>query len=165
MCWTLDASDVHAARATRKAATAALRKLTDSEEKLGAAELIIGELLSNAARHTDGNVCLELGREDGQAEVSLYDSSTDFAMEVRRPADEMAENGRGLYIISTLARRMSIHPFDGVGKRVSVTLELPYSEAAVALPTCDRKWLRHDSGLCLAPRLARFREAPGQLQA
>ena len=165
MCWTLDASDVHAARATRKAATAALRTLTDSEESIGAAELVIGELLSNAARHTDGNVCLELGTEDGHAEISVYDSSTDFAMDVKRPLDEMAENGRGLYIISKLARRLSIHPLDGVGKRVSVTLELPYSEPVASFPTCGRRWLRHDSGLCLAPRLARYRDTDDRLQA
>ena len=165
MCWTLDASDVQAARATRRAATAALRQLTDSEDNLCAAELVIGELLSNAARHTDGNVCLELGSEDGHAEISVYDSSTDFAMEVSRPLDEMAENGRGLYIISKLARRMSIHPFDGVGKRVSVTLDLPYDDSVADMPRCGRRWLRHDSGLCLAPRLARYRDAQGRMQA
>lgn len=165
MCWTINASDVHAARATRKAATAALRTLTNSDEKLGAAELIIGELLSNAARHTDGNVCLEIGSDDGHAEISVYDSSTDFAIEVKRPLDEMAETGRGLYIISQLARRLSIHPHDGIGKRVSVTLELAYSELEPTVSRCGRQWLRHDSGLCLAPRLARYRETYGQVQA
>ncbi len=95
----------------------------------------------------------------------MYDSSTDFAMEVRRPLDEMSENGRGLYIISKIARRMSIHPLDGVGKRVSVTLEFPFNAAVADVPRCGRQWLRHDSGLCLAPRIARYREAQGQIQA
>ena len=165
MCWTLDASDVQAARATRQAATATLRALTDCEETLGAAELVIGELLSNAARHTDGNVCLELGSQDGHAEISVYDSSTDFAMDLNRIPDDMAESGRGLFIISKLARRMSIHPFAGVGKRVSVTLELPHDGRVVALQKCARQWLRHESGLCFAPRLARYREGRGSVGA
>jgi anti-sigma regulatory factor (Ser/Thr protein kinase) len=165
MCWTLDASDVHAARAIRNEATAALRTLTDCADAIGAAELVIGELLSNAARHTDGNVCLEIGRHDGHAEISVYDSSTRFPTEVRPQRDDMAENGRGLFIISRLARDMSVHPFDGIGKRVSVTLDLPCDELCSAFSPCGRPWLRHDSGVCLAPRVARYDEAQSQLGA
>jgi anti-sigma regulatory factor (Ser/Thr protein kinase) len=152
-CWTLDACDVFAARTARKEATAALAALTDAVEVLAAAELIIGELLSNAARHADGKVCLELGRVDGHAEISVHDSSTAFALEIAAP-DAMAEKGRGLYIISKLARRIDVEPFTGIGKRVSVTLDLPVAEDV--LPHCSRAWLHHESGVCMAPRVARY---------
>ena len=165
MCWTLDASDVHAARATRKEATAALRTLTDCVETIGAAELVIGELLSNAARHTDGKVCLEIGRHDGHAEISVYDSSTRFPTEVKPQPDDTAENGRGLYIISKIARRIAVQPFDGIGKRVSVTLDLPCDERCAGFAPCGRPWLRHDSGVCFAPRVARYDDAHSQLGA
>lgn len=155
MCWTLDANDVRAARAARKAATAALRAYTSCEATLGAAELVIGELLSNAARHADGHVCLELERADGHAQVSVHDTSADFALDIRRPPDEFSEHGRGLFIISELARKISVVPLNGMGKRVSVTLDMPVDEEPSFEP-CARRWLRHDEGVCLGPRIARY---------
>lgn len=157
MCWSLNANDPEAAREARKAATAALREHARSAEVLGAAELVIGELLSNAARHADGNVCLELGIESGHAQISVHDTSPSFALDFRRPPDEFSENGRGLFIISELAQRVSVSPLDGMGKRVTVTLELPVARDDAFAPTCVRQWLRHEAGVCLHPRLARFR--------
>lgn len=155
MCWTLDAGDVHAARSARKAAAAALRAYTDSEEALSAAELVVGELLSNAARHAKGHVCLELSRADGRAQISVHDTTPAFALDVRRPLDEYAESGRGLYIISELARRVSVVPLAGMGKRVCVTLDLhvPHGELAAS---CERPWLRHDAGVCMRPRVTSY---------
>jgi anti-sigma regulatory factor (Ser/Thr protein kinase) len=155
-CWTLDACDAISARAARKEATAALAAYTNVRDVLAAAELIIGELLSNAARHADGKVCLELGRVDGHAEISVHDSSTAFALEIAEPANQLAESGRGLYIISKLARRIDVEPFTGVGKRVSVALDLPVSDPMDAVPSCNRPWLRHKSGVCMAPLVARY---------
>ena len=162
MCWTLDANDMRAARAARKAATATLRAFTSCEETLGAAELVIGELLSNAARHADGNVCLEIGRCDGHAQISVHDTAATFAMDVRRPLDDYSERGRGLFIISELARKVSVLPVSGMGKRVSVLLNLPVPDTDLA-PPCARTWLRHDVGVCLAPRIARFMPHLGAL--
>lgn len=156
MCWSLDANDANAARAVRKAARGRLGALTDSESCLGAAELIIGELLSNAARHADGHVCVELSVRDGHAAVSVHDTSANFALDVRRPADEFSENGRGLFIVSELALKIGVVPLTGIGKCVTVTLDLPVAEGA-ELPLCSRPWLRHDNGMCLGPRIARYR--------
>jgi anti-sigma regulatory factor (Ser/Thr protein kinase) len=155
MCWSLNANDAGAARAVRKAATATLRSQTESEECLGAAELVIGELLSNAARHADGNVCVELTIADGHAAVSVHDTSSTFELDIRRPADEFSESGRGLFIISELARKIAVVPLSGFGKRVTVTLDLPVSTEPDS-PACSREWLRHDAGICLAPRVARY---------
>jgi anti-sigma regulatory factor (Ser/Thr protein kinase) len=155
-CWTLDAGDMFAARAARKEATAALAALTSASDVLAAVELIIGELLSNAARHADGKVCLELGRVDGHVEISVHDASTAFALEIAAPPDATSESGRGLYIISKLAKRIDVEPFTGIGKRVSVMLEIPVSDASDVLLHCSRAWLRHESGVCMAPRVARY---------
>ena len=158
MCWSLDANDVFAARAARKSATATLRSFTSCETALGDAELVIGELLSNAARHADGHVCLELSLVDGHAEVSVHDTSASFAIDMKRPPDEFSENGRGLFIVSELARRVSVLPVSGMGKRVSVLLDLPVSESdSLGAPHCTRLWLRHEQGVCLAPRVAKYR--------
>ena len=156
MCWRFDANDMRAARAARKAATAKLRGLTDCENTLGAAELVIGELISNAARHADGNVCLEIGHEDGHAQVSVHDTASTFAIDMSRPPDEFRESGRGLFIISELARKVSVLPLSGMGKRVSVMLDLPVADAASLLPSCLRSWLHHEIGVCLSPRVAKY---------
>lgn len=158
VCWTIDARDVGEARKTRKAATEMLRSFTDSEPTLSAAELVIGELLSNAARHADGNVCLELTLADGHAQISVHDTSPEFALEIKKPTDEFSENGRGLFIISELARRVNVYPTTGVGKRVVVTLDLPVADEDLAREHfCARSWLRHEGGVCMGPRLARYR--------
>ncbi|MBD5633038.1 MAG: ATP-binding protein [Candidatus Eremiobacteraeota bacterium] len=156
MCWSLDANDVRAARAARKAATAALGALTSSTETLGDAELVIGELLSNAARHADGNVCLELSLDDGHAQVSVHDTSATFALDMKRPPSDYSESGRGLFIISEIARKVSVLPVSGMGKRVVVTLDLPVPERAALAPRCPRSWLRHENGICLRPRVAKY---------
>lgn len=158
MCWTLNANDPQAARSARKAATAALAAHAQSQDVLGSAELVIGELLSNAARHADGHVCLELGIDGGHAQISVHDTSPEFALDFHRPPDEFSENGRGLFIISELARRVSVSPVDGFGKRVTVTLDLPVALDNAFTPTCIRRWLRHDDGICLHPRVALYQE-------
>jgi len=156
MCWSLNANDARATREARKAATATLREHTASNDALGAAELIIGELLSNAARHADGHVCLELGLADGHAQISVHDTSPAFALDFKRPPDHFSESGRGLYIISELARTISVTPISGMGKRVTVTLDLPVEREGAFEPTCLRTWLRHDDGVCLRPRIAKY---------
>ena len=156
MCWSLDANDVRQARSVRKAATDVLREHTTSSDMLGAAELIIGELLSNASRHASGHVCLELGLDDGCAQISVHDTSESFALDIRRPADEYSESGRGLFIVSELARKIDVRPMTGMGKKVTVTLDLPVDRHDAFAPTCRRLWLRHEGDVCMAPRVAKY---------
>ncbi len=156
MCWSLDANDVSAARSARKAATARLGEHTSSPDALGAAELIIGELLSNAARHADGHVCLELGFNGGHAQISVHDTSPAFAMDFCRPPDTYSESGRGLYIISELARKIAVKPLSGMGKCVTVVLDLPVEQDDAFEPACARTWLRHEEGVCMRPRIAKY---------
>ena len=156
MCWTLDARDPTEARSARKAVTAAVGEFTDSAETLGAAELVVGELLSNAARHADGHVCVEVTAAEGHAQISVHDASFAFALDLSRPVDEYAESGRGLFIISELARRISVVPLDGMGKCVSVTLDLPLATGVKVAESCERRWLRHQNGVCMRPRVSRY---------
>ncbi len=157
MCWSLNVNDADAAREARKAATASLGEQTTSADALAAAELIIGELLSNAGRHADGFVCLQLSIEGGHAQISVHDTSAAFSIEFHRPLDQFSESGRGLYIISELAKTVAVTPLNGMGKRVTVTLDLPIENTEAFAPTCLRQWLRHESGVCMRPRISRFR--------
>ena len=155
MCWSLDANDALAARSARKGAAAALGELTNDPDIVGAAELIVGELLSNAARHADGHVCLEICAVDGFATISVHDTSPSFAVEIKRPLDEMSESGRGLFIVSKLAERIDVTPLTNIGKCVSVRLGLPVS-AGNSIKPCSRQWLRGGGKVCMGPLIARY---------
>ncbi len=161
MCWSLDANDAMAARSARVEATSALREHTEDMDALGDAELIIGELLSNAARHASGHVCLELSLDGGHAQISVHDTATAFALDLARPPSDFSESGRGLFIIGELARRIAVTPLDGMGKRVTVTLDLPIEAEDAFAPTCIRRWLRHDLGVCMHPRVALYQQGNG----
>jgi anti-sigma regulatory factor (Ser/Thr protein kinase) len=151
MCWSLDAADHTAARAARKAATAALRAFSRDEDALAAAELVIGELLANVSRHASGQICLELSASEGLAQVSVHDTAPNFAFDIRRPVDQFSESGRGMLIISELARRIDIVPLAGVGKRVTVTLDFPLPASGAFERPCDRERSHEQNGVCLRP--------------
>ncbi len=155
MCWSLNANDALAARSARKAAATALGEITDDADTIASAELIVGELLSNAARHADGHVCLELSCLDGYVSISVHDTSPSFALEIRRPSDEMSESGRGLFIVSKLADRIDVVPLTNIGKCVSVRLSLPVSGNNPFKP-CSRHWLRGGGMVCMGPLIARY---------
>jgi anti-sigma regulatory factor (Ser/Thr protein kinase) len=155
VCWSLNANDALAARSARKAAATALAEITDDADTIAAAELIVGELLSNAARHADGHVCLELSCVDGYVSISVHDTSPSFALEIRRPTDEMSESGRGLFIVSKLADRIDVVPLTNIGKCVSVHLSLSVSGDNPFKP-CSRHWLRGGGAVCMGPLIARY---------
>jgi anti-sigma regulatory factor (Ser/Thr protein kinase) len=155
VCWSFNANDALEARSARKAAVVAFRAATDDPETIASAELIVGELISNAARHTDGHVCLELAVEDGVAQLSLHDASPTFALDIRRPTDEMSESGRGLFIISNLADRIDVVPLTNIGKCVTVRLNVPISGPS-PFARCARHWLRGGGKVCMGPLIARY---------
>ncbi len=115
----------------------------------------MGELLSNAARHADGHVCLELSVDEGFVTLSVHDTSPTFALEIKRPMDEMSESGRGLFIISKLADRIDVTPLTNIGKCVSVRLNVPVSVGDSFAP-CSRHWLRGGGRVCMGPLIARY---------
>jgi len=116
----------------------------------------VHELLANAARYAGGYACLELGVIDGFVTISLHDAAAEFTLEIRRPADELAESGRGLFLVSQLARKISVIPMNGAGKCVRVVLDLRPATMGLSEPTCGRRWLRHEDGICMGPRIAKY---------
>ncbi len=86
----------------------------------------------------------------------MHDTAAAFALDFNRPPDEFSEHGRGLFIISELARKVSVTPLSGMGKRVAVTLDFPVADDGAFADPCERMWLRHDAGVCLRPRISRY---------
>ncbi len=111
----------------------------------GDAELLASELVANAAEHGDGQpIGLALRRVPGpRGEQSLVCEVTDTspAMPMPRDAEPDAERGRGLSIVSALARTSGVTP-SLVGKTAWFTLATPDpsaeadAEAEVGLSSC-----------------------------
>jgi anti-sigma regulatory factor (Ser/Thr protein kinase) len=84
------------------------------------AVLLTSELVTNAIRHETGTfVSLGIARFCGQLRVEVYDTSSFLPVLVDAPAD--AEAGRGLMLVSTLAKEWGFYRTPA-GKAVYFTL-------------------------------------------
>jgi serine phosphatase RsbU (regulator of sigma subunit)/anti-sigma regulatory factor (Ser/Thr protein kinase) len=121
--WHLDAKAVSEARRLKRAFLWHLGQFTDDETALSSVELILGELLGNVARHTQGPATVTLELSHDRAILHVIDQGAGAPIPTfDMPADELAENGRGLFLVNALARRLEIERADG-GNRI--TAELP----------------------------------------
>ncbi|MFF8638999.1 ATP-binding protein [Streptomyces pilosus] len=88
------------------------------------AVLVVSELVGNAVRHTTaGPVCLTIEIDADQVMVAVHDPEHDDG-QVRlseTAADLLAESGRGLWLVQSLARRWYVET-TAVGKAVVAVL-------------------------------------------
>jgi anti-sigma regulatory factor (Ser/Thr protein kinase) len=87
---------------------ALLRREGAADSDFDSAELIYGELISNLIRHARGRVTV---RVDWSAEfptLSVSDEQRYAAPAISLPSDPMAESGRGLFIVKTLAKEFTL---------------------------------------------------------
>jgi anti-sigma regulatory factor (Ser/Thr protein kinase) len=118
--WHLDARDSLSARRVKRAVLWQLAGLAESPE-LPAVELIYGELLANVARHTPGPATVTLEWHDDVPVLHVDDRGPAFQMSIEAPADSMAESGRGFWLLSNYAAKLSVQRI-GDANRVSVEL-------------------------------------------
>jgi serine phosphatase RsbU (regulator of sigma subunit)/anti-sigma regulatory factor (Ser/Thr protein kinase) len=118
--WELDARDATSAWRTKRAVLWYLSEALSDETQLATAELIVGELLGNVARHSPGRAQVIVQRGNGTVTVSVSDRGAPFHAGGGR-IDPMAESGRGLFLIRSLAQDVRIE-HTGSGNTVSVVL-------------------------------------------
>ena len=121
--WNFDVADAAAAATARHALAAELRRNGMFEENVVVAELIVAELLGNAVRHARGQVDVILDCSADVPVIHLIDDGEGFERNPRLPADAYAESGRGLYIVTELAREFTISRAPGGGSHARVVLE------------------------------------------
>jgi anti-sigma regulatory factor (Ser/Thr protein kinase) len=92
-------------------------------EALPVAELIFSELIANAVRYAPGVVELILERRQDAASLHLLDGGRGFVFIPKLPADLFSESGRGLFLISSLAREFTVERRPGGGSHARVTFE------------------------------------------
>ncbi len=87
------------------------------------AELGTTELVANAVRHARTNLVLTI-RVDGVVTIAIHDGQPELCRSVAADSDYMAENGRGVHIVSAIARDWGITTAAN-GKVVWFNLALP----------------------------------------
>ncbi|MFE0192485.1 ATP-binding protein [Streptomyces sp. NPDC058989] len=109
--------------------------LPADSEALHTAELMAGELLSNAVQHAGPGAITLAARCDGNAiRVEVSDSNRELPRP--RSPSEGDEHGRGLLIVAALADRYAVEPTES-GKRCWAEVHLratPSSHVALQVP-------------------------------
>ena len=150
MCWSVDAGHGSEAARLRRELVAYLRRFGRAEADFCAAELILGELLSNAGRYTPGPVCVAIDWNDVFPRVTVCDGGRGFSWTPALPLTH-AERGRGLYIVSALARDVEVE-FDDAGCRVSAVLPVARAGVQPELNVCPQLRMPDAAGVCRHPR-------------
>jgi serine phosphatase RsbU (regulator of sigma subunit)/anti-sigma regulatory factor (Ser/Thr protein kinase) len=128
MRWQFEAADVRSAYAMRDQFFQSLLRLCDPDDAaLVNCGVIFAELIGNAVRHAPGPLSVSLELRDGSPVLHVIDSGPGFAFVPSLPANVWSESGRGLFLISQLARRVDVERLPGLGSHVIVTLPLSSS--------------------------------------
>jgi anti-sigma regulatory factor (Ser/Thr protein kinase) len=131
--WQFDAADARSAYAMRDEYFSMLRRFCHvSDEDLATCGLIFSELIGNAVRHAPGPLSVSLEQRDGELALHFIDSGPGFDFNASLPENLWAESGRGLFLISSLARNVRVERIPGLGSHVTVTLPLDCSVATAA---------------------------------
>lgn len=92
-------------------------------DALHTAELIVGELLSNAVQYAGrGAIALSASCDGNAVRVAVSDSSRSLPRP--RSPGESDEHGRGLFLVAALADRHGVEP-TAAGKRCWAEVRLP----------------------------------------
>ena len=118
-----DVADPAAAYAIKGSIFAALRAVADfSVEEEQNLHVIFSELVGNAVRHAPGALSISISTSGGKPYLHMIDDGPGFDQLPALPSDVWAESGRGLFLISALAERLTVTPLAGYGTNVKVEL-------------------------------------------
>jgi anti-sigma regulatory factor (Ser/Thr protein kinase) len=118
---SVDRADPRAARTARDFIAGRLSRW-DLFELRDTTLLLVSEVVTNALRHTHGEVSIELVRHAGMVRVNVWDQNS--MAPTQSPADLLDESGRGIPLVSALSDRWGSAP-RGAGKVVWFELDSP----------------------------------------
>jgi serine phosphatase RsbU (regulator of sigma subunit)/anti-sigma regulatory factor (Ser/Thr protein kinase) len=122
--WSFPAGDAHVAQGVRREFARLLRALQATSAEVADAEIVFGELLGNVVQHTNGGVEAALDLTVEEPVLHILDRGPGFRFYARLPKDNMSESGRGLYIVTQLARDVSVVPRPDGGSHARVVLKM-----------------------------------------
>jgi PAS domain S-box-containing protein len=123
--WRFHSSSAHTAQASRREVMAYLRRIAPSGEKFFEAELIVGEIFANTVQHAPGLVEVRVEWERERPVITVRDTGPGLEFfDGRLPDDPLSETGRGIFLVKTLAEKVSIKSRPGYGTELRVVLPL-----------------------------------------
>jgi serine phosphatase RsbU (regulator of sigma subunit)/anti-sigma regulatory factor (Ser/Thr protein kinase)/CHASE3 domain sensor protein len=121
--WKFDTADLTTAQRTRALFAAVLADAGMLDDDVFSAELIFGELLSNAVRYAPGTIEVVLDWSGGStAIVHFLDRGPGFVVIPRLPTDLLSERGRGLFLVWSLSDDFNVTKRTDGGSHVRVVL-------------------------------------------
>lgn len=108
MHWRFESRDAHGAYDVRSDLVAHLQARATDDSDIYAAELVFGELVGNVVRHAPGPISITLEWHAGIAVLRVRDSGPGFDWRAVEAPEPLAESGRGLFIVRTLASRLRV---------------------------------------------------------
>ena len=120
--WAFDVADPAAAYAVKLDFVGQVVGHYGAEADVDACEMIFSELVGNALRYAPGRLSLGLSVDDEGLWLHVMDDGPGFDGQVRLPPDVWSESGRGLFLVTALAKRVAIQRLPGYGTYVKVLL-------------------------------------------
>mgnify|MGYP001185099983 CR=1 FL=1 len=131
MRWSFESQDANRAYGARSDLVAYLESRANHDSDVPAAALIFGELVGNVVRHAPGPISIHLHWENGFAVLTVRDQGPGYEWSGRRQLpDVLAESGRGLYIVQTVARSLEVRRLPHRGTEAIALLPVSLRPAA-----------------------------------
>ncbi len=120
-----DSRDVRMARDLRVFIARYLRAYGAQTADYNSAELVIGELLGNAARHARGPIEIHISWNGEYPVLSMLDQGPAYDPALAAPMDVYNEGGRGLFLVGLLTRAFTVTRLFGGVNETRVELDVP----------------------------------------
>ncbi|HUN29046.1 MAG TPA: SpoIIE family protein phosphatase [Alphaproteobacteria bacterium] len=123
--WSFHSSHAYSAHSARHEVMQFIEGLAGTEADLFTAELIVGEILANTVEHAPGMVNMEIDWTSAAPIVTVVDTGPGLEKFVAQlPDDEYTEDGRGLFLVKTLANDVRVESDQGYGTKMTVVLPI-----------------------------------------
>jgi anti-sigma regulatory factor (Ser/Thr protein kinase) len=123
--WSFDTQDELAARAARRDFARHVSYAYGADADAMAAEIVLGELISNAVRYAPGRTKVQADFDPHGVTVAVRDSGKGFSPGARsEPRGLLGESGRGLAIVLRLAQALEVKCREDDGCCVRARLEV-----------------------------------------
>jgi hypothetical protein len=106
--WSFDTQSYSEAKQMRNEFISLLYACATIDSDFFAAELIYGELVGNVRQHAPGRALVALSWNGINPTLTVHDEEKMFTHPCDLPADLMHENGRGLFIVKSLAVSLKV---------------------------------------------------------
>jgi anti-sigma regulatory factor (Ser/Thr protein kinase) len=127
--WRFHSSSAFTAQSSRREVMAYLRRMAPEHPDFFDVELIVGEIFANTVRHAPGLVEVRVDWPDAYAILTVRDTGPGFdRLDATLPGNDLSESGRGIFLVTTLAKDVSVTSRHGHGTELRVILPIKRAE-------------------------------------